>query len=755
MPGIGYNDPRCMSKGIYKSVLNESEICRVAACGDRVSRVSAASADAASDDPTPLDSISSTYSIRAKGREDRLGPPITEYGGPSQSSLPKSAARSLENRGFRQDSIRLSQAKRTGVAMLAAICLATCCFGERRNRLEVEEPITEEDRSHWAFQPVRPMTLPSVSDDSNVRNGIDHFVLSRLEAEGLSLMPPADKRTLIRRLSFDLRGLPPTTEEVATFLRDDSVSAYEALIDRFLEDPAYGERWAQHWLDVARFAESDGFEHDQVREDAWQYRDWVINSLNADMPYDEFVQLQIAGDELYPGDESKAIATGFLVSGPDMPDINLDEERAHTVLNEMTSSTGLAFMGLTLECAQCHEHKSDPISIEDYYRLRAVFANMEFPKKNKQLSHVFLENDAEAPPSFVMKRGDFRSPGDPVEPAFIRVVNAMGMSVQEEGENSTTTGRRKALADWLTHPEHPLTARVIVNRLWQHHFGSPIVGTPNDFGILGDRPTHPELLDWLAGELIAGDWSLKEMHRLMLQSATYRQASRPVDDPWERAAKKDPNNQLYSRMNRKRLEGEAIRDTMLLVSGQLNPKRGGPGVHPPLPHEVAITLIKKQWEVSEDETEHTRRSIYLFTRRNLRFPMFDVFDRPDANASCGRRNVSTTAPQSLTLLNSEFSMKASRHLAGVILEEAQSESYEKWIQLAYEKLFSRRETESERRMGIDFLSEQIASLQAEGRQIESLAIPVNGSEEIDPYKGAALVDYCLALFNLNEMIYLD
>ena len=707
MPSVGYKDPRCTPKGIYK------------------------------------------------GREYRLDPPSEEYGGPSRSSLPKLATRPPANQGFRQVSMRLSQVNKAGIAMLGAICLATLCFGERRNRLEIEKPITDEDRSHWAFQPVLDIVPPKVRGESRIRNGVDRFILSRLETEDLTLMPAADRRTLIRRLSFDLRGLPPTTDEVEAFLTDRSNSAYEDLIDRFLADPAYGERWAQHWLDVARFAESDGFEHDQVREDAWRYRDWVIDALDADMPYDEFVRLQIAGDELYPGDESKAIATGFLVSGPDMPDINLDEERAHTVLNEMISSTGLAFMGLTLECAQCHAHKSDPISIEDYYRLRAVFANMEFPEKKKQLSHVFLENDAEPPPSFVMKKGDFRSPGEPVNPAFVRVVNPMGMTVPQSSGNSKTSGRRKALSEWLTHPEHPLTARVIVNRIWQHHFGSPIVGTPNDFGILGDRPTHPGLLDWLAGELIAGDWSLKDLHRLMLQSATYRQASRSTGDSWDRALEKDPENRLYSRMNRKRLEGEAIRDTMLFASGQLNRKRGGPGVHPPLPHEVAITLLEKQWEVSEDESEHTRRSIYLFTRRNLRFPMFDVFDRPDANASCGRRNVSTTAPQSLTLLNSEFSMKASRHLAGEIINKANRGDYKEWIRSAYEKLFAREETDSERNAGLSFLEGQAASLEAEGRQPASLATPEGLSGNFDSYKGAALVDYCLALFNLNEMIYVD
>ncbi len=278
--------------------------------------------------------------------------------------------------------------------------------------------------------------------------------------------------------------------------------------------------------------------------------------LNQDMPYDEFVRLQIAADELYPNSPEKAIATGFLVAGPDMPDINLLEERAHTVLNEMTASTGFAFWGLTVGCAQCHDHKSDPISQADFYRLRAVFANMDFLEKNEQLSHVFEEEDATAPPSYVMMKGDFRYAGPEIEPGFIRAVNPMNLSVPTPKSESTTTGRRKALAEWLTDPRHPLTARVMVNRLWQHHFGRPIVGTPNDFGVLGERPSHPELLDWLASELVEHNWSLKAMHRLMLDTAAYRQVSRSSGPAWDQAIRADPENRLYSRMNRKRLEGK-------------------------------------------------------------------------------------------------------------------------------------------------------------------------------------------------------
>ncbi len=638
-------------------------------------------------------------------------------------------------------------------ALVLGFGLSALC-GASSDDKPIEPALTEEDLSHWAFQPVQRLEPPAVKHESQVRNEIDRFILAGLEANGLKLMPAADRRTLIRRISFDLRGLPPTQEEVAEFLNDLSDDAYKKLIDRFLASPAYGERWAQHWLELARFAESDGFEHDKVRTEAWRYRDWVIRSLNEDMPYDEFVRLQIAGDEFYPDSEDKAIATGFLVAGPDMPDINLDEERAHTILNEMTSSTGLAFMGLTLGCAQCHDHKTDPVSQADFYRMRAVFANMDFPGNKEQLNHVFLETDAEAPPSFLMERGDFRRPGPEVSPAFVRAANPMGLTIAAAGDGSTTSGRRKALAEWLTDPGHPLTARVLVNRLWQHHFGSPIVGTPNDFGVLGDRPTHPELLDWLANELMDRGWSLKEMHRLLLQSASYRQTSRPVDESWDMAVDTDPENRLFSRMNRKRLEGEAIRDAILAVSEQLNRKQGGPSVHPPLPPEVAITLLKKQWEVSEDESDHYRRSIYLFARRNLRFPMFDVFDRPDANASCGIRNVTTTAPQSLTLLNSDFSLQSARFMAGSVLESG-SADYAVWVNQCYERIFSRPETQMEREAGIAFLQEQVALLKNEQRDPAGLATPLGSTAEIDPYKGSALTDYCLAMFNLSEMIYLD
>ncbi|MDA1068590.1 MAG: DUF1549 and DUF1553 domain-containing protein [Verrucomicrobia bacterium] len=618
----------------------------------------------------------------------------------------------------------------------------------------IEPDISEKDLSHWAFQPIKALLPPKVKNETQVQNSIDRFILARLEEKDLGLMPAADKRTLIRRVSFDLRGLPPTREEVNAFVADASPRAYKDLVDQYLASPAYGERWAQHWLDTARFGESDGFEHDEVRKEAWRYRDWVINALNEDMPYDQFITEQIAGDELYPGKEDAGIATGFLVAGPDMPDINLMEERRHTVLNEMTSTAGAVLMGMTMGCAQCHDHKFDPISQADFYRMRAVFSDLTIPEKSKQLNHVFSPLDSGAPPSHLMLRGDFRFKGPEVSPAFLRIANPKKMVVPAATEKANVLSRRLAFADWLTDTDHPLTRRVIVNRLWQHYFNEPIVGTPNDFGLQGDRPTHPELLDWLAMELVKRDWSLKEIHRLILLSATYQQVSRPVDTSWERAIKADPDNQLLSRMNRKRLEGEAIRDAMLAVSNKLNSKMGGPGVHPPLPHEVANTLLQKQWEVSEDENDHYRRSIYLFVRRNLRFPMFDVFDRPDANASCGRRNTSTTAPQSLTLLNSEFSIQSARRLAGVIVESGNIDTQE-WVSQCYERLFARPPTDEERGSSVAFIENQATLLKQENRDLSELATPFTSIGEVDPYRGAALTDFCLAMFNINEMIYLD
>ena len=619
-----------------------------------------------------------------------------------------------------------------------------------------EPEITAKEKRHWAFQPLVHPEPPDVGNADQVSNPIDRFILRRLESRGLGLMGEADRRTLIRRLSFDLTGLPPTVEEIDAFLRDESSNAYQRVVDRLLDSAAYGERWAQHWLDLARFAETDGFEHDKIRPDAWRYRDWVINALNEDLPYDQFVQMQLAGDELFPNRSDAAIATGFLLSGPDMPDINSQEERRNVVLNEITSTVGAALLGLGLECAQCHDHKYDPVSQVEFYRMRAFFENTVHPSRDKPLGHIISEPGASADPARLMIRGDHRRPGPELTPAVLRIGNPLGgdqVDLQIEPRESST-GRRAALAQWLTRPDHPLALRAIANRLWMHHFGTPLVGTPNDLGMQGEKPSHPELLDWLATELPRRGWSLKEMHRLIVSSATYRQAGVGEGAAWELAYREDLANELYSRARQRRLSGETVRDSMLAVSRSLNREAGGAGVRPPLSEEITVTLLKNQWQVSTNTADHHRRSIYLFARRNMRFPMFDVFDRPDANASCARRHESTTAPQALTLLNSDFSLEMARRFAAVTIPE-NSDEIESGVTRAFEMALSRPPSTSEIESVSRFLREQAEEIDRSGRSAADLALPDPMPTEVDSSFAAAWVDLCRAIFNLNEFLYVD
>jgi hypothetical protein len=714
-----------------------------------------------------------------------------------------------------------------------------------------EARITAEDREHWSFRPLTRPGIPAVSHTAWPQNAIDRFILSRLEKEGLQPMPQTDRVTLLRRVSFDLTGLPPTSEQIKKFMNDAAPNAYGRLVERFLGSLSYGERWAQHWLDLARFAETDGFEHDKVRPNAWRYRDWVIDALNADMPYNEFLALQLAGDEIRPGDPASAIATGFLLCGPDMPDINLQEERHHNFLNDITATVGSVYLGLQFGCAQCHAHKFDPISQHDFYRLRAFFENadlfkekpiptaqqlaerkrfdiqraakwdalresiqdlegsvlnrvrkaqnqperkltpaelqkhftsdektqlsiltteLENVKKQRPpafpLGRVLRESSPRTKPSYLRIRGDFRRKGPVVQPAFPRIVNFSNATVRRSGVQTHTSGRRTVLAERMIQPNHPLTTRVIVNRLWQNHFGRGLSASSSDFGTMGDNPTHPELLDWLATELLRNGWSLKQLHRLMLTSATYRQASRP-DNPrwskeqnsraaalWKQSTQNDSENSLYSRAIRRRLEGEAVRDAMLSASESLSQRRGGPGVRPPLPKELLVTLLKNQWPVTSNEIEHNRRSIYLFVRRNLRYPIFEVFDKPDTNASCPLRNRSTIAPQALMLLNSETSLTAARKLSGYMLAHAGQQTG-KHIELCYLRCLSRLPIEQERQTALQFLTEDSNRLRSENRKAEELALPESMPAGTDLYAAAALTDFCLTIFNLNEFLYID
>ena len=652
----------------------------------------------------------------------------------------------------------LTPTARLGVAALL-FCVSTL-FAQEPNLAEskanvavpeiAETPISATDRDHWAFEPLKTPSLPDVKDATWCRTPIDRFILAKLEEDGLTPMPAASRRTLLRRVMFDVTGLPPSPAQIDAFLADTRPDAWEQFIDELLDSPAYGERWAQHWLDLARFAETDGFEHDLERPNAWRYRDWVIAAFNRDLPYDEFLRLQLAGDELAPDDPAAHIATAFLLSGPDMPDLNDQGERRHVVLNDMTATLGSVVMGLQMGCAQCHDHKYDPVSQADFYRLRAFFEPAEFFKEHalpnageKTTSRTLQEKSGKPADSRLMVRGDHRRPGGKLSPAYLRVVNFENHSVAPPRPDAKSTGQRAQLAEWLTRPDHPLTARVLVNRIWQQHFGRGLSSTPSDFGIMGDTPTHSELLDWLAATFVAPvedggcGWSLKRLHRLILTSATWQQASKPTDADWsaeataaalpvwERALEKDPENRLWSRTSRTRLDGEVIRDALLATSGNLSDRRGGPGVRPSLPAELVATLLKNQWVVSPDPVDHRRRSVYLFARRNLRYPIFEAFDRPDANASCARRTRSTIAPQALFLLNSELTLSAARDLAAVVANAGEPSAR---VDAAWMRTFGRLPTSPERATAIAFLGD--------------------GARE-------KLVDLCLALYNANEFVYVD
>jgi len=595
----------------------------------------------------------------------------------------------------------------------------------------VEPPITASDRNHWSLKLRTPVEIPATSGEHWQRNPIDAFIAAELERPGLTPQPEADRRTLVRRVSLDLTGLPPTPDEVAMFIADESPMAFESLVDRLLASSAYGERSAQHWLDLARFAETDGFEHDNIRPDAWRYRDWVIDAYNADMPYDRFVRLQIAGDLLEPDNEAAAIATQFCVSGPDMPDINSQDERRHTLLNEMTATVGAVILGMQIGCAQCHDHKYDPVSQADFYRLRAIFEPSISLKKNVSVTGL-KEQFPYKQTRHVMIRGDYRRPGVEVAPDVLRVLESESLRYNVSPQQNSD-GRRTALANWLVHPEHPLTARVMVNRIWQQHFETGLSETPSDFGIMGMEPSHPPLLDWLANWFVEHAWGVKQLHRLIVTSATYRQRSRLPDNTtadeviaWKAALEQDRDRRWLSRFPRQRLQGEVIRDAMLSAAGILNRRTGGPGVRPPLPIELRNTLLKDQWNVTEDTFEHNRRSIYIFARRNLRFPIFEAFDRPAADESCSRRNVSTTAPQALHLLNSEFSFQMAELIAVRIREAATA--IDEQITEAFQLILNRNPTASELADAQHFVT--------------------------DPGYGA-LTHLCLSLLNCNEFVFVD
>ncbi|MCA2971946.1 MAG: DUF1553 domain-containing protein [Acidobacteriaceae bacterium] len=575
---------------------------------------------------------------------------------------------------------------------------------------------TAAERNHWAFKPRATPAVPTFSspvDQKWAAHPIDAFVLKKLRDQGLSPAPPASRLALIRRVSVDLTGLPPTPEAVKAFLADRSPRAYEALVDRLLASPEYAERQARHWLDVVRFAESDGFEYDTHRSEAWQYRDYVIRSLAADKPYDQFLTEQLAGDEIDPANREMLVAASFNRLGPFRKNAG-NQDKAYIrneILTEMTNVVGSAFLGVTLGCARCHDHKFDPIRHTDYYRMQSFFATTEhhdiplsseaekadWQKRNEavkkeladlrkrlkattgaekaQIEQIIGVKEKQLPeplpelktvrsdpklyfPVHVLERG---SSDMPAAKMGMRPLGVLLADDAAEWGEAIPQPRRK-LAAWITDPHNPLTARVLANRLWQGHFGAGIVATPNDFGRMGARPTHPELLDWLANEVVANGWRQKPLHRMMVLSNTYRQASVAV--PPAAVMEKDPRNRYLWNFSRRRLQAEEMRDAMLQAAGLLNPQRFGPSVIPPIEPELVNLLYKPdQWAVTPDAAEHNRRSVYLFQKRNMRMPFMEVFDSPDTLLSCARRESSTHAPQALELLNGPVTRQAAVALA--------------------------------------------------------------------------------------------
>ncbi len=581
----------------------------------------------------------------------------------------------------------------------------------------------------WSLQPVATVAVPVVKDANWTRNEVDRFVLAGLEAKGWKPAAEADRRTLIRRLSFDLTGLPPTPEEVAAFAGDTDPKAYENLVDKLLASTAFGERWARRWLDVVRFGESQGFERNRIRENAWRYRDWVIGAFNADLPYDEFLRMQIAGDVLYPERLDALIATGFQVAGTwDQVGHNEGSGAMRLVareehLEDLVATTAQSVLALTVNCARCHDHKFDPISHREYYQFAAFLGGVHQEEKEREgiklkgegfggTAHVIRPKQ---PPVFhVLARGDVTRAGEEVMPAGLGALAGLepdlGLSVDTpEGE------RRKRLAEWLTDPANPLTARVFVNRLWQGVFGEGLVDTPSDFGFSGGRPSDPALLEWLAARFMADGWKPKELIRLLVTSATYRQDSRAAN-PAAQAG--DAEARLRWRATMRRLEGEEVRDAMLAVAGALNRTLGGPSFR-----DVKVNLGNNHEftdPTNEFNDDTCRRAIYRLWARSGSHPLLESLDCPDPSVMAPRRNRTITPLQALSLLNNPFAEECARRLAG----RAGSGDTRSQVRDVY----------------------RLALLREPSPDEAALAERFVGDEGLD--------QLCLVLFNTNEFLYL-
>ena len=685
--------------------------------------------------------------------------------------------------------------------------------------------VTPEARKAW---PYRRLSRPDIPRIAGVTNPIDAFIQAKLAEHGLRLNDPADKVALVRRVYYDLIGLPPTPEQVDAFVSDSSPDAYERLIDRLLDSPHYGERWGRHWLDLVRYAETNGYERDGPKPFAWRYRDYVIKSFNDDKPFDRFILEQLAGDELDRDNPEAIIGTGYYRLG------TWDDEPADPLqsrydeFDDWVATTSQVFLGMTMNCARCHEHKIDPIPQADYYRLLAFFRDIQHfsnsrdtsssfnltdispPEKRRTYEAEMAQREAEktrliremtriedeaikrmpaedqraaegvdrpavvaklkefftadenqtytklkrelnrlrslpdfprdlalsvnnclvqVPDTHVMQRGNPHAPGPKVQPGFPEVLGFPDPVIPPPPPGARSSGRRIVLARWIASAENPLTARVLVNRVWQHHFGRGIVATPNDFGKFGTPPTHPELLDWLASEFIDGGWRLKRLHRLLMTSQTYRQSSKAH----ERGLAIDPSNQWFWRFPMRRLSAEEVRDSFLMVSGQLNLKAGGPSVYPKIPQEVLAGQSRpgEGWPVSPPQ-EANRRSVYVGVKRSLQVPILAQHDQADTDSSCPVRYTTTVPTQALGLINGEFAQETAAAFAHRLRREAPNNIQEQ-VRLAIRLTTSRQPLDTEVAADVAF--------------IEDL-------RRISP-QADALQQYCLMILNTNEFLYLD
>ena len=728
---------------------------------------------------------------------------------------------------------------------------------------EPAKKFTDQQRRFWAFQKVVKPAVPVVKDRAWARNPIDAFVLAKLEQKKLKPNPPADKITLLRRATLDLIGLPPTPEEVQAFLADSSPDAFDKVVDRLLASPQYGERWGRHWLDLARYADTNGFKTDETRPDIWRYRDYVIQAFNEDKPYDRFIREQIAGDELYPDDKNARIGVAFNRHFTEETNQPVIELRRQEILNDITNTVGAVFLGMTYGCARCHDHKFDPILQKDYYRLQGFFANIreddhlnllpaeqlgayqrqyaEWDAKTRDIrremhslvepawkakadfytirfstgtkealatppeqrtplqtllamkampqityreadfarqlkpeqrkryqeldaelkkydslkppdppeAQTIVDNGREAPKTFVLAAGNWDVPREEVKPGFLSILDPTDAKiVAPAGQDST--GRRSALANWLADAQNPLVGRVMVNRIWHNHFGRGIVGSPSDFGVMGDRPANPQLLDYLASAFVENGWSVKKMHRLIMLSNVYRESSALQSE----AGAADADNQLLWRYERHRAEAEVIRDSMLFVSGRLNAKMGGPGVYPPLPQGVSSGGRYGGWKTEKDLAEGERRSVYVFVKRNMVYPMFEAFDAPNHEETCARRFRTVIPSQALMLMNDELVLDWSRALAERLLNDG-GLLPEQQVERAFRLVLSRAPNAAEREEVLGFLSRQTSLLGERLARNEKVPVPGKLPAGVEPARAAALMDFCHVLLNSNEFLYVN